>query len=96
MKETKKKEEEILESKVQPIEQPDDIKMHENGILYKEIQMGGLDKPIKLFNTIKPQRLDGETHMEYKIRRKLLKMNEPRGTLFHNSGKLGTYKKEKK
>ena len=50
-------------------EQPTDIKMHENGILYKELRFDGLDEPLKLFNSIKPQRLEGETYIEYKIRR---------------------------
>lgn len=67
-----------------------DIKLHENGIWYKEIKVNGFDKPMKLFNTLKPERLDGETFMEYKIRRILEKANNKQ-ELFHNSKKLGTY-----
>jgi hypothetical protein len=55
---------------------PPDVKLHENGILYKEIFFDGLDKPVKLFNTLKPQRLEDETQMEYKMRRQIQKMNE--------------------
>ena len=47
-----------------------DIKLHENGIEYKEIEFTEGIK-IKLFNTNKPGRLEAETTMEYRIRRKL-------------------------
>ena len=92
MKEEKKKKEMISDSK----ELPDGVKLHENGSLYKEVHIGGVDEPFKLFNTLKPQRLEGETHNEYKIRRLLQNKNKSKGTVFHNSKKLGTYIKEKK
>jgi len=77
---------ETLESK----EQPTDIKMHENGILYKEIKFDGLDEPLKLFNSIKPQRLDGETYTEYKIRRKFTAHAEKtKNNLFYNPHRDG-------
>lgn len=47
-----------------------EIKIHENGLQYKEIQFTD-DITVKLFNTNKPGRLPEETQMEYKIRRKL-------------------------
>ncbi len=87
----KQQEEKILESK----EQPDDIKLHENGVMYKEVPMDGLDEPFKLFNSIKPARLEGETYGEYKVRR-LLNNSNNKSTLFHDSKKLGTYIKNKK
>jgi len=47
-----------------------DILIHENGLQYKEIEfLQGVK--IKLFNTNKPQRLEEESQMEYRIRRKL-------------------------
>ena len=54
---------------------PDHI-LHENGLMYREIKFEGLTKPLKLFISIKPQRLDGETFTEYKIRRKLINAND--------------------
>lgn len=47
-----------------------DIMVHENGLQYKEIEfLQGVK--IKLFNTNKPQRLEAESQMEYRIRRRL-------------------------
>ena len=90
----KKKEIEILDSKEQPNNIPSDVRLHENGVWYKEIPMGALEEPFKLFNTLKPARLEGETYNEYKIRRMLNNSNEKK-TLFHDSKKLGTYIKNK-
>ncbi len=75
-------------------ELPEDVKLHENGIYYKEVNIPGLNEPLKLFNTLKPQRLDGETRTEYRIRKKLEGSNNKK-ILFHNSSKLGTYIKNK-
>ena len=93
MKEKKKETTDYL-TKEQPNEIPSDVRLHENGIWYKEIPMGALDEPFKLFNTIKPARLEGENYNEYKIRRMLNNSNEKK-TLFHDSKKLGTYIKNK-
>lgn len=48
-----------------------EYKLHENGLMYREIEFEGLDDPLKLFISIKPQRLEGETQTEYKMRRML-------------------------
>lgn len=47
-----------------------DILLHENGLEYKELEFISGEK-IKLFNTNKPQRLEAESQLEYRIRRKL-------------------------
>lgn len=58
---------------------PEDALMHKNGVWYREVAIDGLDDSIKLFNSYKPGRLEGETSMEYKIRRKFLKHKEKNG-----------------
>ena len=62
------------------------IKQHENGEWYKELEMEGLDEPIKLFNTLKDQRLEGETHTEYKVRKLFSNMDKKQGhkEMFYN------------
>ena len=62
----KKKEMEQLDSEL-----PEGIKIHANGEWYRELQIDGIDEPVKLLNTLKDMRLDGETHMEYKIRKQI-------------------------
>ena len=47
-----------------------DILTHENGLQYKEIEFSE-GVIVKLFNTNKPQRLEAENQMEYRIRRRL-------------------------
>jgi hypothetical protein len=47
-----------------------EIMTHENGLQYKEIEFQEGIK-LKLFNTNKPQRLEEESMVEYRIRRKL-------------------------
>ena len=89
MKQESKKEEMTSDST-----QTTDIKLHENGVIYKEVPMEGLDEPFKLFNSLKPARLEGEKYSEYKVRRLLNNKNDKR-VLFHNSGQLGTYIKNK-
>jgi len=74
-----------------------DIMVHENGLQYKEI---GFTEgvTIKLFNTNKPQRLEVESQMEYRIRRKL-NNNQLReflnGTPFYHSDSRVPYVKTK-
>ena len=70
---------------------PEDAKLHENGVWYRELSVGGLEGITKLFNSSRPNRLEGETTVEYKIRRKLLKHRENTKYLFHNSTTNGTY-----
>lgn len=84
-KELKKKKETIesLEEKSE-LELAPGVKKHENGLLYKEIEMGGLDEPLKLFNSLKPQRLEGETYTEYKIRRQFLNHNSKQKEVIYN------------
>lgn len=72
-----------------------EILIHENGIEYRELQMNGLDEPIKLFNSIKPNRLEGETYTEYRIRRKLIEMDEKQKVVFYNSSNRIPYVKNK-
>jgi spore coat protein CotH len=62
--------------------------------MYKEIEFQGMDEPLKLFISIKPQRLPGETQTEYKLRR----MMEKRGNMqkkynpqYVQDPRLGTY-----
>lgn len=61
----------------------EEYKLHDNGLMYREIEFEGLDEPLKLFISIKPQRLPGETQTEYKMRRMLerrgdmIKKHEP-------------------
>lgn len=90
MKKEKSKEKTTSESNM-----PEDAVMHDNGNWYREFEVPGIDKPVRLFNSLKPQRLDGETQSEYKIRRKFLKHKDSTKTIFHNSGQLGTYIKNK-
>ena len=71
---------------------PEDALLHKNGIWYREIKIDGLKDPVKLFNSIKPERLEGEDRSDYKIRRKLLKMREKnKEVLIYNSKEHGTY-----
>jgi len=37
--------------------------------MYREITIETTNKKLKLFNTLKDKRLDGETHEEYKMRK---------------------------
>jgi hypothetical protein len=85
-----KKETKTSESNVDP-----DFKMHENGVTYREVEIQGLDKPIKLFTSRKPNRLEGETKSEYKIRRKLIKAQERQKVVFWDSAIQGPYVKPK-
>lgn len=62
-KKVNKKEQEVIH----PVS---DIKLHENGYEYKEIQFTE-GVVVTLFNTNKPHRLEGEDMMSYRIRRKL-------------------------
>ena len=82
----KQQETEILESKVQPNDLPEGVKVHENGEWYKEIPIDGLDEPLKLFNTLKDYRLEGETHTEYKVRKQFTKVDKKKGykEMFYN------------
>ena len=88
MKDTKQKQSKTaLES-----DMPEDALLHENGIWYREIKVDGLKDPVKLFNSIKPGRLDGEERSDYLIRRKLLKMREKnKEVLIYNSKEHGPY-----
>lgn len=64
-----------------------EIKVHENGLEYKEIEFTE-GVTVKLFNTNKPQRLEAENQLEYKIRRKLNNNQLKeflKGELFYNS-----------
>ena len=61
-----------------------DALMHENGVWYRELFIDGLKDRVKLFNSLRPERLEGETVTEYKIRRKFLKHKESSTFLFHN------------
>lgn len=72
-----------------------EILIHENGVPYREAQLPEVDKPIKLFNSNKPQRLEGETYTEYKIRQKLVKAAEKEIKLFYPSWNRIPYKKVK-
>lgn len=74
-----------------------DIMVHENGLQYKEIEfLEGVK--VKLFNTNKPQRLEAESQMEYRIRRKL-NNNQLKeflnGTPFYHSASRVPYVKTK-
>ena len=82
-KELKKKKDQT-ESSTEMTDLAPGVKLHENGILYKEIEIGGLDEPVKLFNTLKPQRLKDETWVEYKIRRQFLNHNAKTKNIFYN------------
>jgi hypothetical protein len=66
------------------LDRPEGVKQHENGYWYKELPMSGLDEPLKIFNTIKPQRLEGETYVEYKIRRKFLEQEAKQKKIFYD------------
>ena len=86
-KEKKKKETTSLDSSM-----PEDALLHENGIWYRELKVDGVKDPVKLFNSIKPGRLDGESQTDYKIRRKLLKVKEKnKEVLIYNSKEHGPY-----
>ena len=89
---TKKKQEE----KTSPLDynMPEDAKMHDNGTWYRELTVDGLTDQVKVFNSMKPNRLEGETQVEYKIRRRLLKQKDNTKYLFHNSRTNGTYIKK--
>ena len=90
MKKESKKKETTSDSNV-----PEGAVEHKNGTWYREFQVPGLNEPVRLFNSLKPQRLDGETQVEYKIRRKFLNQKDNTKQLFHNSSKEGTYIKNK-
>lgn len=68
---------------------PEDAVLHENGIWYREFLIDGLDDKIKLFNSLKPYRLEGETQTEYKIRRKFLKVKDRTKYVFYTPVKHG-------
>ena len=71
---------------------PEDALLHSNGTWYREIVIDGVDKPVKLFNSMRPGRLEGEERSDYLIRRKLLKMQEKnKQVLIYNSKELGPY-----
>jgi len=78
---------------------PEDALMHDNGVWYRELKVDGVKDSIKLFNTLKPGRLDGETSTEYKIRRKLLNHKKETKVLFYDSSNkepyINTNKKDK-
>lgn len=79
-------------------ELPKDVIQHENGLFYKLIDIPGLDKPLRLFNTNKSERLPEETYTEYKIRQKLNKQQEKskkkNKTIVWDSTIQGTYIKK--
>ena len=75
-KEESKKETKDLDYKEQDNTLPEDALMHNNGYWYRELTVDGVKDKVKLFNCSRPNRLDGETTVEYKIRRKFLKHTE--------------------
>lgn len=79
----------------------DIIKTHENGYQYRELHINGLNEPLKIFNSNKAYRLEGETYQEYKIRQKFVNYNEKekrkdKNNIYWVSWKDGTYVKSKK
>ena len=87
-----KKQEKKAKTMTLEFDMPEDALLHENGVWYREIKVDGLKDPVKLFNSIKPGRLDGEERSDYKIRRKLLKIREKnKEVLIYNSKEHGTY-----
>lgn len=70
-----------------------EILLHENGVQYREAVVPGMEKPIKIFNSNKPKRLEGETYTEYKIRQKLVKAAEKEIKIFYPSWTRIPYKK---
>jgi len=63
---------------------PDDVLVHDNGVQYRMFNVDGLDEQVKLFNSIKPKRLDGEEFVEYQIRRKFLQYEATMKNLFYS------------
>ena len=87
-----KKQEKKAKTMTLESDMPEDALLHENGIWYRELKIEGVKDPVKLFNSIKPGRLDGESHTDYKIRRRLLKVKEKnKEVLVYNSKKHGPY-----
>ena len=85
-KEEKKTKKTALDSSM-----PEDANMHDNGYWYREFEVPGIDEPVKLFNCLKPARLEEETFAEYKIRRKFMNHKNHSKMMFHNSAVEGTY-----
>lgn len=57
-------------------ELPEGVFQHEEGLYYKVLDVPGLDKPLRIFNTNKAARLPYEEYTEYKIRQKFNKRQE--------------------
>jgi hypothetical protein len=86
-KKEKKKEGEILDTNM-----PEDAKSHESGVWYREFEVDGLDNPVRLFNSSSPKRLDFETKIEYKVRRKFLNHKSKLKYSFYDPYQYGTTK----
>jgi hypothetical protein len=92
-----KKENKTEKTKSLDSSMPEDALLHDNGVWYREIKIDGLEDTVKLFNSLRPNRLEGETSSDYKIRRKLLKLKEKeKPVLIYNSKELGQYVNENK